>query len=149
MRSACSHTCRTKHNRAWRMQTQRNSKAVQSEMKQRCHFRLFFMATERRHVTIGHQCVILDHRGLHLTGRWRRTRRRFEISVDQCVFDFWPYRDRIFCSKIRDVEYFHQIWSFHVLPFWTYNPEQDGKMNSTIAQWSPKREDRMMNEKQQ
>jgi len=21
-------------------------------------------------VTIGHQCVILDHRGLHFTGRW-------------------------------------------------------------------------------
>jgi len=26
-------------------------------------------ATEPRHVTIGHQCVILDHRGLHFTGR--------------------------------------------------------------------------------
>ena len=28
-------------------------------------------ATEPRHVTIGHQCAILDHRGLHFTGRWR------------------------------------------------------------------------------
>ena len=30
-------------------------------------------ATEPRHVTIDHQCVILDHRGLHFTGRWRWT----------------------------------------------------------------------------
>ena len=29
-------------------------------------------ATEPRHVTIGHQCVILDHRGLHFTGRWKK-----------------------------------------------------------------------------
>ena len=28
-------------------------------------------ATEPRHVTIGHQCAILVHRGLHFTGRWR------------------------------------------------------------------------------
>ena len=27
-------------------------------------------ATEPRHVTIDHQCVILDHRELHFTGRW-------------------------------------------------------------------------------
>jgi len=26
-------------------------------------------AAEPRHVTIGHQCVILDHRGLHFIGR--------------------------------------------------------------------------------
>ena len=33
-------------------------------------------ATEPHHVTIDYQCVILDHRGLHFTGRWRWRRPR-------------------------------------------------------------------------
>jgi len=56
--------------------------------------RLITSCTEPRHVTIDHQCVILDHRGLHFTGRWRRWR--------SCNFNFTC------CHAI-------QFYSWHVL----------------------------------